>query len=169
MLVKRTELVDKHQIKVNEQARKQSDKAELLRLGESLLVEQLQPIGLLPDFTLCWGERRWRAAMLLDQITHLWAVILDQPMTESAFRILQLTENLFREDLTAAEKTQGIAELKRLNPAWTNKEVAEHLKIDASKVTRLLSVFDCLPEVQQAYFAGQITGAVYGISKLPAD
>ncbi len=60
MLVKRTELVDKHQIKVNEQARKQSDKAELLRLGESLLVEQLQPIGLLPDFTLCWGEHAGR-------------------------------------------------------------------------------------------------------------
>jgi ParB family transcriptional regulator, chromosome partitioning protein len=169
MLVKRTDQVDKHKIKVKEQARKQFDKAELLRLADSMFVEQLQPIGLTPDYTLCWGERRWRAAMLHDKITHLWAVILEEPMTESEFRVRQLTENLLREDLTPAEKTQGIAELKKRNRTWTNKDVAEHLKIDASQVTRLLSVYDCIPEVQKAYFAGQINGAVYGISKLPAE
>jgi ParB/RepB/Spo0J family partition protein len=172
MPAKRTELVEKHKIKIKEQARQQADldKTELVRLADSMLVEQLQPIGLTPDYTLCWGERRVRAALLHDKITHLWAVFLDQPMTESQFRVLQLTENVLRADLTAAEKTKGIAELKRLNPGWTNKDVAEHLKIDASQVTRLLSVFDCVPEVQNAYFAGQIhSGAVYGISKLPAD
>ncbi len=169
MQVKKTELVEKYKIKVREQARKQFDEAELRQLAESILREQLQPIGLLPDYTLCWGERRWRAAMLHEQITHLWAVILDKPMTESDFRLRQATENFLRENLTSAEKTHAIAELKRLNPTWTNKDVAEHLKIDAGQVTRLLSVFDCIPDVQQAYFAGQIGGAVYGISKLLAE
>jgi|SRR5579872_307741 len=170
MLVKRTELVDKHKIKVEGgQARKHFDQAELQRLAESLLVEQLQPIGLTPEYTLCWGERRWRAAMLHDKITHLWAVFLDKPMTESEFRVLQLTENMSRENLKPAEITQGIAELKRLDPTWSNRDVADHLKIDASQVTRLLSVFDCIAEVQKAYFAGQIGGVVYGISKLPAE
>src|ERR1700722_9911493 len=99
MQAKRTELVDKLKIKAKEQARKAFDKAELLRLGVSMYVEQIQPIGLTPDYTLCWGERRWRAAMLHDKITHLWAVILDKPMTESEFRVLQLAENMSRENL----------------------------------------------------------------------
>ncbi len=131
MLVKRTELVDKHQIKVNEQA------PQAIRQGVMSFSGWGKPVGPSNSGRLACcrisrcvrGERAADGARPCSStrlpICGRW--ILDQPMTESAFRILQLTENLFRERPDRRGENPGHrAELKRLNPAWTNKEVAEH-------------------------------------------
>jgi ParB/RepB/Spo0J family partition protein len=156
--------------KVAPQARRHFDEAELRQLGESLKVNQLQPVLARTDGTLIAGERRLRAASLVG-LAHLLVVISDEePLTESQLRIFQLTENLHRADLRDCEKWRACEELLRLNPTWSNKDLAAHLKLGESTVTKYLSPSRCVPEVQAALEAGQIgVTAAYEISRAPAD
>lgn len=150
------------------QARKQFDETELQRLGESLKTRQLQPVLARPDGTLITGERRLRAAKLVG-LAELSVVISDEPMSETELRIVQLAENIHRADLTDAEKWKACDELLRLNPEWTNKDLAGHLKLAESTVTKYLSASRCVPEVQDALEAGEIgITAVYEISRADA-
>ncbi len=150
------------------QVRQHFDETELQRLGESLKTRQLQPVLARPDGTLITGERRLRAAHLVG-LAELSVVISDEPMSETELRIVQLAENIHRADLTDAEKWKACDELLRLNPAWTNKDLAAHLKLAESTVTKYLSASRCVPEVQEALEAGQIgITAVYEISRADA-
>jgi ParB/RepB/Spo0J family partition protein len=152
--------------KINPQVRKQFDEAGLKQLGESLKVKQLQPVLARPDGTLIAGERRYRAAMLVG-MNELEVIITEEPLTESQIRVLQLTENMQREDLSGYEQWQGCVELLRLNPGWLAKDLAQSLKLDPSMVTRLQSPSKCIAEVQKAFAAGEIgISDCYTISKL---
>lgn len=154
--------------KTKPQARRDFDESGLLPLGESLKVRQLQPVLARPDGTLIAGERRLRAAKLVG-LAELAVVISDEPMSETELRIVQLAENVHRADLTDAEKWHACDELLRLNPDWSNKELAAHLKLAESTVTKYLSASRCVPEVQQALEAGEIgITAVYEISRADA-
>ena len=77
---------------------------------------QLQPIGVLSDYTLIWGERRLRAALLKKEITHLLAVVFDREVSESEFLLMRATENFQRADLTDNEKWLTCKELREANP-----------------------------------------------------
>jgi ParB family chromosome partitioning protein len=155
--------------KVAPQARRHFEEAELRQLGESLKVKQLQPVLARPDGTLIAGERRLRAATLVG-LSELMVVISDEPMTESQLRVFQLTENVHRADLRDAEKWHACEELLRLNPGWSNKDLAAHLKLSESTVTKYLAPSRCIPEVQQALEAGRVgITAVYEISRAPAE
>lgn len=155
--------------KVAPQARRHFDESELRQLGESLKVKQLQPVLARPDGLLIAGERRFRAASLVG-LADLQVVISEEPLTESQLRIFQLTENLHRADLRDCEKWRACEELVRLNPGWGNKDLAAHLKLGESTVTKYLSPSRCIPEVQDALEAGRIgVTAVYEISRAPAD
>lgn len=155
--------------KVAPQARRHFDEAELRQLGESLKVKQLQPVLAREDGTLMAGERRYRAAKLVG-LAELLAVITDEPLTETQIKVIQLTENLHRSDLRDSEKWRACEELLRLNPGWSNKELAAHLKLGESTVTKYLSPSRCIPEVQEALEAGRIgVTTVYEISRAPAD
>jgi ParB family chromosome partitioning protein len=141
----------------------------LVELGESLRVKQLQPVLIRPDGTLIAGERRYRAARLVGLET-LDVIITEEALSESQLRILQLTENLHRADLKDCEKWRACEELLRLNPGWANKDLAAHLKLGESTVTKYLAPSRCIPDVQQALEAGQIgITAVYEISRVPAE
>ena len=151
------------------QARQHFDDAELRQLGESLKVKQLQPVVARPDGLLIAGERRLRAASLVG-LEELLVVISEEPLTESELRILQLSENLHRADLRDCEKFRACEELLRLNPAWTNKDLAAHLKLGESTVTKYLSPSRCIAEVQEALEAGRIgITACYEISRAPQE
>lgn len=155
--------------KVAAQARRHFDETELRQLGESLKVRQLQPVLARPDGLLVAGERRLRAAKLVG-LAELQVVITDEPMDESQLRIFQLTENVHRADLRDGEKWRACEELLRLNPGWSNKELAAHLKLGESTVTKYLSPSRCVPEVQEAVENGRIgITAAYEISRAPAD
>ena len=85
-------------------------------------------------------------------------------------RIFQLSENLHREDLRDSEKWQACTELLFLNQRWTNKDLAAHLKLSESTVTKYLSPSKCIPEAQKALEQGQIgITAAYEISRAPAE
>lgn len=155
--------------KVAPQARRHFDEAELRQLGESLKVKQLQPVLARPDGSLIAGERRFRAASLAG-LAALDVVISEEPLTETQIKVFQLTENLHRADLRDAEKWRACEELLRLNPGWSNKDLAAHLKLGESTVTKYLSPTRCIPEVQEALEAGRLgVTAVYEISRMPAD
>lgn len=151
------------------QPRKQFDEGELQRLGESLRVKQLQPVVCNKDGVLIAGERRVRAA-LLTGIPELLVIISDEALSDTEIRILQLLENLHRSDLTDAEKWHACEELLRLNPGWSKKDLAAHLKLAEGTVTKYLAAGKAVPEVQQALEAGEIgITAVYEISRAAPD
>ncbi|MFZ1934981.1 MAG: ParB/RepB/Spo0J family partition protein [Thermoguttaceae bacterium] len=150
------------------QPRKTFDEAELRALGESMKAHgQLQPVVAKPDGTILCGERRWRAAQLVG-MTELSVVIAERPLSDCEVRIIQLTENIQRTDLSGYEKWVGCAELLGMNPDWQLKDLAEHLKLDPSMVTRLLSPSKCIGAVQEALKAGKLgISDCYAISRLP--
>ncbi|HTU92796.1 MAG TPA: ParB/RepB/Spo0J family partition protein [Gemmataceae bacterium] len=152
--------------KARPQARKRFDEKELRQLGESLKVRQLHPLVCLPEGTIIAGERRYRAALLVG-MTELEVKIIDDPVTEAECKRLQFTENMQRQDLTGHEQWQGCVELLRLNPGWTQKDLAEQLHIDPSMVVRLLSPSKCIDSVQAAFAGGRIgISDCYAISRL---
>lgn len=151
------------------QPRKQFNEDDLRLLGESLRVRQIQPVVCNRDGVLIAGERRVRAA-LQTGIPELLAIISDEPLSDTEIRILQLSENLHRADLTDGEKWHACEELLRLNPGWSNKDLAAHLKLSEGTVTKYLAAGRAVPEVQQALEAGEIgITAVYEIAKAAPD
>ncbi len=151
------------------QARHQFDEQELRLLGESLKVRQLQPLLAKPDGTLIAGERRLWAAKLVG-LPSLHVIITEEPLTDTQIKVIQLTENVHRADLTEGEKYRACAELLRLNPGWTNKDLAAHLKLSEPMVTKYLAPGRAIPEVRQAPDAGQVgITTVYEIAKAPPE
>ena len=150
------------------QPRKSFDETADRALGESMLsVGQIEPAGAKQDGTLLWGGRRLRAAELVG-IKELSVIITDKPLSDSEIRIIQITENLHRADLSGYEKWQAGAVLMHMNPNWQMKDLADHLKVDPSMVTRLLSPSKCIVPVQEALKAGRLgISDCYAISKLP--
>jgi ParB/RepB/Spo0J family partition protein len=150
------------------QPRKTFGEAELRSLGESMKGHgQLQPVGAKPDGTLLWGERRWRAAQLIG-LKDLQVIITDKPLTEAEIRVIQLTENMNRVDLTGFEKWAACSELMCMNPQWGMKDLAEAVRLDPSMVTRLLSPSKCIPAWQEALKEGKAgLSDCYAASKLP--
>lgn len=150
------------------QARKHFDEGDLLSLGNSMKsLGQLQPVGAKPDGTLLWGERRYRAAQLVG-MKELQVIITDRQLSDTEIRLIQLTENMHRAELTGHEKHLACAELMAMNPTWQMKDLANHLHLDPSMVTRLLSPGKCIPAVQEALADGKLgVSDCYSISKLP--
>jgi ParB family chromosome partitioning protein len=152
--------------KINPQVRKCFDEADLLRLGESMKVKQLQPVLAQPDGTLIAGERRFRAAKLVGLAT-LEVIITEKPLSETEIRLIQLTENIQRASLSGHEKWQGCVELVRMNQ-WQQKALAEHLHLSESAVSKLLSPSKCSGSWQEALAAGRVgISDCYAASGLP--
>ena len=142
------------------QARKHTDAEEDRQLTESIREHGiLQPPGALPDGKGIFGHRRVRCALAAGRKEAVF-YLLDKPMSESEVRILQLTENIQRQDLTDVDLYLAVTELMALNPAWLKKDIAAHLHKDASMVTRILCVADLIPAAREAFLDG-----AFGFSK----
>jgi ParB family transcriptional regulator, chromosome partitioning protein len=155
-------------LKTEAQVRKTFDEEELRLLGENIKrFGLLQPLLVRKDGVLLAGERRYRA-MLLMGIREAQVIVTEKVLSDSEVRLIQLTENMHRADLSGHEKWQACAELMCMNPSWQMKDLAEHVRLDPSMVTRLLSPSKCVPAVQEALAAGKIgISDCYAISKLP--
>lgn len=121
-----------------EQPRKFFDDAALLELSESFeKTGQLQPILVRenpanPDeWLIVAGERRWRAASLLE-----WDTMLAVSFDGDA-QLASLLENLIRVDLSAAEEAQAIRKIID-NQNWTQKQAAEELGLDQGNISRAM-------------------------------
>jgi ParB family chromosome partitioning protein len=148
------------------QPRKHFDLTDLKALAASMRDHgQLQPIGVRPEGILLWGERRYRAAPFVP-LAELQVIVTDRAMSDSEIRLIQLTENMHRADLTGNEKYLACSELMCMNPGWAMKDLAEALHLDPSMVTRLLSPSKCIPQAQEALAAGKIgISTCYTLSK----
>jgi ParB family chromosome partitioning protein len=140
----------------------------LLRaLGESLKIRQNEPIQARLDGRIIDGERRWRAAKLVGLET-LDAIITDSALTDTQINVIRLTSFFHREDLTAWEKWNACQRLVELNPGWQSKDLAAHLKVDPSSITRLMSPSKCTTAWQDALRDGKAgISEVYAASLLP--
>ncbi len=164
------EKIDKHKIKTRSkpQARQTFDQSALMELADSLVTGQLQPIGVLSDYTLIWGERRLRAALLKKEITHLWAAVFNQEVSESEFLLMRATENFQRAYLTDHEKYLTCKELRDANPQLPLQDLAGHLHLSPGTITKLLSPGNCSVAWQEALTAGRVgIGDCYAASGLP--
>ena len=149
------------------QPRKQYTESDLRSLGASMkTIGQLQPVGARPDGTLLWG-RRYRAAQMVG-LPELSVIMTDRKLSDSEIRLIQLTENMHRADLTGYEKWLACSELMSMNPTWQMKDLAQHLSINPSMATRILSPSRCSPAWQQALKEGKVgISDCYAASKLP--
>ena len=149
------------------QPRKVFNLAELDALEESLFVRQDIPLIASADGTIRDGERRWRAAQRRGRIKTLDVVITDKPMTSSELKVFQITSSVHRTPLTGYEMWRACVDLLALNPNWQLKDLAAHLQMEASSITRYLSPSKCITAWQEALKADTIgVSDCYEASKL---
>ena len=98
-------------------------------------------------------------------------VLLYPPtITPSQVKVIQLTENIQRVDLTDPEIFRTCVMLLELNPDWQLKDLAKHLSKDASTMTRYTCPKSLIPEALEAFLAGKFGFAkAYAIAKLPNE
>ena len=128
-----------------DQPRSVFDDKALRALADTLRAEgQLQPILVRRDperkgqWVIVAGERRWRAARLLD-----WNVILAMPFSGDP-EVATLLENLQRVDLSPLEEAKGLRRLIE-GKGWTQDHAAKALgkpKSDISGTLGILSLPD---------------------------
>jgi ParB family chromosome partitioning protein len=152
------------------QVRQEFDEDEIRQIGESMKAHgQIQPVLARSDGTLIIGGKRLRGAKSAGLPT-LNVIIADDSLSETQITVIQLIENLHRSDLRDSEKCRAFEKLVRLNPDWSHKDLAAHLKLSESTVTKYQAASRCIPEVQDALAAGKLgITAVYEISRVAAD
>lgn len=82
------------------------------------------------------GERRWTAARELG-LEHIPARVMEVSLEEA--RLIQLAENLQREDLNPIEEADGL-HLLMIETAWTPGQLGQRLGKSKSYISRMLSI-----------------------------
>lgn len=141
------------------------------RLAQSIRDKgQLTPIRVrwsqdIEKWLIISGERRWRATRLAG-LPQIECYFHDGELDKGEILEQQLIENLLREDLTPMEEARAYRSLIKLN-SWTGKQVAEALRIPASKVSRALALLQLPPDIQESIEAGRIApSTAYELTKL---
>jgi len=157
------------------QARKNFDEEGLKGLAESMKEE-----GLLQAITvrkmggayeLVAGERRLRAAKLLDWATIEAKVI--QPISEAESAAKGLVENLQREDLNPIEEAEGFSEIGKLDPSYWNQtkigEVSGRTQTYISRSLALLGLPDIIVQNMRARIFSRSHGLEFLRLNTPED
>ncbi len=129
---------------------------ELRRLGESMRVRQIEPVGATPDGVLRWGFRRVLAALLV-KFESVLTVIASDDLDESGWKVIALQENLLRAEMTDVEVYLACKDLLALNANWRNVDLAKSLHLPAYEVTRIMAPDDAIPPVREAFLAGKLS------------
>ena len=139
------------------QPRQEFDEGELRLLGESMQsIGQIQPTLARPDGRLLAGARRYRAACLVG-MDSLLTILTERMLSDTEIRVIQLTENLHRADLSGFEKWRACVELLDMNAGWTQRDVSKAIKVSEAQVTKYLSPSRCIAPFQQALKDGKVT------------
>jgi ParB family transcriptional regulator, chromosome partitioning protein len=132
--------------------------SELRNLGESVGQRQLSPVGAWEKGErglLIYGHRRLAGAKLV-RLPDIEVKIFKGALTEVDLRIIRLTENFFRTDLTQWERFQEADGIRTLLPKLMMKDLAMVLKIDPPHLCRILSPGKCIPAFQEALKAERV-------------
>ena len=157
-----------------EQPRAEFSEEALDRLAHSIRDKgQLSPIRVRwsednGKWIIIFGERRWRATKQAGLPT-IDCIFQDGAPTRQEVLQQQLIENLIRENLQPIEEAKAFIQLLEMN-SWTQKELADALRIPQPKVTRALSLLKLPEDVQNRVAAGEVSArAAYHISRIPDD
>lgn len=141
------------------------------RLAQSIVDKgQLSPIRVrwaadLEKWVIISGERRWRATRHAGLPT-IDCYFHEGELAKTEIMEQQLIENLLREDLSPMEEAKAFRALMEINE-WNGKQVADALRVPASKISRVLSLLDLPPDIQQRVESGDIAArTAYELSKL---
>jgi DNA modification methylase len=159
--------------------RKQMDQAKFKSLVESLKTYgQLQPIVVNRNMELIAGGRRLAACTVAQiEVAYVFKDCVDDVL----MREMEMEENLQRDDLSAAEEIEGIAELHRLKQqihgvavsgkvgGWTLDDTAELIGKTRGSVIGDLQLAEALqqfPELRNLPKKHDIRKAVKGLEKV---
>ena len=150
------------------QPRTEFDAEELTKLSEDIARRGVQaPIAVRPAvdgiYQIIHGARRFRASGMAGLLTIPAIVQADEVAFDDYSQVL---ENTQRDNLTALDIARFIQKRKALGES--NSQIARNLSEKPEWVTYHLALIDMPPEIQQAYDAGQVTGAkaTYELRKL---
>lgn len=167
--------VDIHQVIPDpEQPRVEFSQDAIERLSQSIRDKgQLTPIRVrwsadLEKWIIVSGERRWRATRHAGLPT-IDCYFHEGDLAKTEILEQQLIENLLREDLSPMEEAKAFRSLMAINE-WNGKQVADALRIPASKVSRALALLELPPDIQQRIESGEIAArTAYELSKLDSE
>ena len=155
---------DKHQV------RRKFDSEAINELAESMKsVGQLQPIKVYEtdrgQFQILFGERRYRAASVAGLAT-MACIVLPELPSKQARALMQLSENLQRQDMNPMDTAFAFVETMHVNQ-WTAKELAEKLGIKPEAVSKAKALTKLSLDVQDKVRSGALAPATaYHISRL---
>jgi hypothetical protein len=144
------------------------DESKARALARSRARCQINPMIARTDGLLIDGYRTiWGLELegMLD--VELDFILTDEELTPDQIRVMQANSAFHREPLSDFDKALAQRDTLAANPGMTRKQMAEDVfDITASLATRYLSLFDCVPEVQDAAKAGKLgVSEWYAISK----
>lgn len=146
------------------QPRKTFDQESLIELAKSIeLYGVLQPIGLRPEnekgqFMIVYGERRFRAAQMVDGLNSIPAMLV-----ESLDPVLQMIENIQRNDLTPMEIGQWIQ--MRIDQGETSSSIAKQLNKPKDYVS-LYKNLASIPDYLQEFYERGLCTSVKSLVRL---
>lgn len=151
------------QIEVRAQARRMFKNLD--QLAENIRRHgQQQPIVVSPlpanRYLLVAGERRVRAVRDILKRETIAARICEVPDEEEAIRLLQLSENIHRDDYEPLDLARELAALKTAR-GWTLDDLADRLHRSKGWVSKKLSLVEAPAEVQAAIAAGELAETEY--------
>jgi ParB family transcriptional regulator, chromosome partitioning protein len=157
-----------------DQPRVEFSEEAIERLAQSIRDKgQLTPIRVrwsapLEKWVIISGERRWRATRQAG-LSAIECYFHEGDLNRSEILEQQLIENLLREDLSPLEEAKAYRSLIEVN-TWTGKQVAEALRVPASKVSRALALLELPADIQQSIESGQLAASTaYELTKLAND
>jgi ParB family chromosome partitioning protein len=157
-------------VRDEQQPRGDFDPAGLWALGGSLKCPgQLVPVILLvlgAIYKLIDGERRWRAAQLVG-LTHLDAIVFQEPPSAVELMVVQASLDVHRADLSLMERSDFLARIKS-ETSWSVTELAKQISQPQATVSKLLALQKLPEDVRQQVRAGELDGEkAYIISQEP--
>ncbi len=140
------------------QPRQEFDEDSLRSLADSIKAEGLmQPIMVRPkrsgEYEIVAGERRWRAARMID-LTAIPCVVRN--IDDRTAAKWSLVENLQREDLNPIERAEAFHSLIT-DFQFTHQEIAERVGLDRSSVSNHLRLIELDDDTKEMVRNGRIT------------
>jgi ParB/RepB/Spo0J family partition protein len=111
-------------------------------------------------YLLIAGERRVRAVRDILKRETIAARICEVPDDAEAIRLLQLSENIHRDDYEPLDLARELAALKAAH-AWTLDELADRLHRSKGWASKKLSLLEAPVEVQAVIAAGELAETEY--------
>lgn len=142
------------------QPRTVMDEEKLAELAASIkehgLIQPLIVTQTEAGYTLIAGERRWRAAQLVEGLTEVPVVVKEA--TPQAMLELAIIENIQRADLNPLEEAYAYQQLAdEFN--LTHDQIAQRVGKGRSTITNLIRLLELPENIQQAVTDGRISGA----------